>query len=180
MITNTKGEMIDIFNLKDEDITINDIVMALPNICRYGGRIPCHYGVAQHAVELARWLRIHGKQHLVPHALLHDACEAYIGDIIYPIKIQVPQFLELEDEITNLVYNKYGVDPSLHEEFDSYDKGIVINEMKAVGIYESEGPLVKHGKALKNLRIEVLSIPHARAEYVAELRRCFGKEIFND
>lgn len=180
MITNTKGEMIDIFNIKDEDININDIVLALPNICRFGGRIQYHYSVAQHAVELARWLREHGKQHLVPHALLHDACEAYIGDIIYPIKIQMPQFLELEDEITNLVYNKYGVDPSLHKEFDPYDKGIVINEMKAVGIFEREGHLATHATALKGLRIEILSIPHARAEYVAELRRCFGVEIFRD
>ena len=180
MITNTKGELIDIFNMKDEDITINDIVMALPNICRYGGRIQYHYSVAQHAVELARWLTKQGKQHLVPHALLHDACEAYIGDIIYPIKIQMPQFLELEDKITNLVYKKYGVDPDLHKEFDFYDKGIVINEMKALGMYEREGHLATHATALKDLEIEVFSISFARAEYVAELRRCFGDEIFRD
>lgn len=180
MITNTNGELIDIFNLKEEDISINDIILALPNICRFGGRIQKHYSVAQHAVELARWLKKQGKDHLVPCALLHDACEAYIGDVIYPIKIQMPQFLELEDEITNLVYKKYGVDPSLHKEFDPYDKGIVINEMKAIGIYEREGYLAAHATELDNLNIEVWTIDKARTHYILELSLCFGVHIFHD
>jgi 5'-deoxynucleotidase YfbR-like HD superfamily hydrolase len=180
MITNRKGKVIDIFNIKDEDIIIEDIVLALPNICRYGGRIEYHMSVAQHAVELARWLTKQNKLHLVPHALLHDACEAYIGDIIYPIKIQIPKFLELEEEITNLVYKKYGVDASLHKYFDPYDKGIVINEMKALGIYEREKHLVTHVTALEGLEINLMSINEAREQYVIELRKYFGDKIFRN
>ena len=173
MITNTKGEMVDIFNLKDEDINIQDIIWALPNICRFGGRIKKHYSVGQHAVELARHLKKQGKQHLVPHALLHDACEAYIGDIIYPIKTQIPQFLELEKDITNKVYNKFGVDSSLQEEFDPYDRRIVINEMKAVGIFEKEGHLVTGFDELEDLTIEVWDIQKTRAELRFEIYWCF-------
>jgi len=171
MITNKNGQMIDIFNMTPDDVDIEDIILALPNICRFGGRIPKHYSVAQHAVELARWLSKQGKDDLVPLALLHDAGEAYIGDIIYPIKIQIPIFLELEDQITEMIYEKFGVDPVLHILFDPYDKAIVINEMKAVGIYEREGHLASHATELKDLEIEVWNIPKARAEYCYELER---------
>lgn len=171
-----KIKTVDVFNMTIDDININDIILALPNICRYGGRIPCHYSVGQHAVELARWLRKEGKEELVPHALLHDAGEAYIGDIIYPIKIKIPAFLELEDKITEMIYKKYEVNLDLHSIFDFYDKAITVNEMKAIGIYKEDK--IGFPSELKNLNIEVWSIPKTRDEYIKELKECFGERIF--
>ena len=169
MITNYKGATIDVFNLKEEDICIEDIILALPNICRYGGRISNHYSVAQHAVELVRWLRANDKEDLIKLALLHDGCEAYIGDIIYPIKTKIPLFMELETKITNLIYKKFNVDTTLFDYFDYYDKNIVVNEMKAVGLHKSDSHLISHLEELEGLIIKPWSAEKARSEFVLEL-----------
>lgn len=168
---------IDVFNLKPEDIKIEDIITALPNICRFGGRINTHYSVAQHCVELARWLSNNNKVELVPLALLHDACEAYIGDIIYPIKSRIPTFLELEDNIMYMIYQKYGINSNLQQYFDIYDKSIVINEMKALDIYDTVGHLTVPNVGLNDLVIEVWDINKSRREYKSEIKKYFGNII---
>jgi uncharacterized protein len=138
MITNYKGNKIDFLNIKEEDICIEDIINALPNICRYGGRLRNFYSVAQHSVELSRYLRHINKQYLCPLALLHDGLEAYVGDIVYPVKENFPEFLTFEEALTKVVFSKYNIDIDLYKEFSYYDRNIVVNEMKMLGLWEKE------------------------------------------
>ena len=174
MITNSLGNEIDLFNLKPEDICLLDIITALPHICRYGGRCPIHYSVGQHSVELALYLLEEvGRPDLAKIAILHDACEAYLGDMIYPLKIQIPGFLELESELTEMVYKKFGVDASAYHEFHPYDRNISVNEMKALGMYESNKTraTVKDLVELPNLKIVPMSIEECRMLLIITLNR---------
>lgn len=167
LIKTTSGKTIDLFNLQAEDIELEDIIRALPNICRYGGRIDTHYSVGQHSCELAKWLFTHNEADLVPMALLHDACESYIGDMIYPIKLKLPEFEEIESNLMYTIFDAFNVDYSRFDAFNYYDKNIVVNEMKALGLYEADKdlPTVKNLKELQDLTIVPQNIMNVRSEY---------------
>jgi len=70
------------FDPRPEDIDILDIAHALSMLCRYTGHTKFFYCVAEHSLHVS---------HMVPEefafeALLHDASEAYVGDMSRPVK----------------------------------------------------------------------------------------------
>lgn len=69
-------------NPAPEEICIEDIAHHLSLICRFGGACNMFYSVAEHSVRVSELV----DDSLKIHALLHDAPEAYIGDIVRPIK----------------------------------------------------------------------------------------------
>ena len=69
------------------DVCIQDIAHSLSMICRFGGHVRQFYSVGQHSV-LACWLCCYlgGTIAEAKQALLHDGAEAYMGDVIWPLK----------------------------------------------------------------------------------------------
>jgi len=76
------GGTFDILNPRAEDVRIEDIAHALSQQCRFTGHTKTFYSVAQHSV-LASTL-VAAPDEL--WALLHDASEAYMGDMNRPLK----------------------------------------------------------------------------------------------
>jgi hypothetical protein len=83
------GRVINLFELTADDIHVDDIAIALGNICRYGGHVRSFLSVAEHCVQVADLLWrapvVGGQPDLA--GLFHDAHEAYLGDIIKPLKV---------------------------------------------------------------------------------------------
>lgn len=92
-------------------VDIHDIATALGMICRYNGQIPSFYSVAEHSVRVAEWLIQNGHPELALEGLMHDAAEAYIGDIVRPMKL-MPAFAEVYNELEE------GVELVIGEAFD--------------------------------------------------------------
>lgn len=63
-------------------VNIRDIAEALSKLCRFNGHIQQFYSVAQHSCHVAGLLPPSAK----PYGLLHDAHEAYTGDLITPVR----------------------------------------------------------------------------------------------
>ena len=77
------GGIFDLEDPKPEMVCIEDIAHSLAHQCRYTGHTRQFYSVAQHCVLMAENDDLPGD----PMAkLLHDADEAYIGDIAKPWK----------------------------------------------------------------------------------------------
>lgn len=118
IITNS-GATFDIQKPRVEMLEINDIAHALSMLCRYNGHVPAFYSVAEHSVRVAQWLENQGQVASVCLAgLLHDAAEAYIGDMVNPMK-QIPDlgvvFRAYENTIDALVAEKWRLSYPLHE-----------------------------------------------------------------
>jgi len=104
MQTNT-GKRLYFSNPQPEAISIVDIAHHLAQICRFGGVIITHYSVAQHSVEVSHQV----PEHLALAALLHDAAEAYIGDVIRPLKRLIPGITDIENRIARTIGVALGV-----------------------------------------------------------------------
>ncbi len=92
-------------------IVIEDIAHALSNLCRYNGHCRKFYSVAEHSVLVSRIIRkMWPDDHEAIWAgLLHDATEAYVGDVTTPLKVTMPRFMELEDSIAVAIADKFKV-----------------------------------------------------------------------
>lgn len=99
---------------KPEEINIGDIAHALSLICRFGGHVKQFYSVAQHCVMVSNIT--HSLQ-----GLLHDAPEAYMGDMVNPLKRQMPEFRAAEEKIWRVIAAKFEVEFELHRHVKKAD-----------------------------------------------------------
>jgi hypothetical protein len=82
LIPTFTGKRVNPMHLEVEDVDILDIAHHLSMICRYTGATEEHYSVAQHSLIVSAYCP--GELKLA--GLLHDAPEAYMGDLTHPIK----------------------------------------------------------------------------------------------
>lgn len=102
------GERFFPMDPRPEEISILDVAHALSNICRFGGHVNRFYSVAQHCVLAARKVNCHGDD-VALWALLHDASEAYLGDMVKPLKNSMPAFEAVEAKVMLAVASKFGL-----------------------------------------------------------------------
>jgi len=89
-VETVSGRRVSLVEPDPESISIEDIAHHLSKLCRFAGASRTFYSVAEHSLRvsaefnsytcpvMARALKVWG--------LLHDAHEAYLGDIIRPVK----------------------------------------------------------------------------------------------
>lgn len=95
-------------NPKKEDILVDDIAHALSLMTRANGHFPEFYSVAQHSIFCCEEALARGYSNRVALAcLLHDASEAYMADIIRPVKKHLSEYLEIEEKLQTFIYRNF-------------------------------------------------------------------------
>jgi len=111
------GKRVYPFDMTLSDIDIFDIAHALSNLCRFTGHTNRFYSVAQHSVIMSDiCYHTYGKE-CAKVALLHDASEAYFGDMSRPIKRSLNDdnvILTANDVLQEMIYSKFGIYTSSH------------------------------------------------------------------
>ena len=108
------GYLFDILEPDPNMVDINEIAHCLSYECRYNGHIPGDnfLSVAEHSVAVCERIQRDvdsGSVNVYLIALLHDAHEAYTGDIVAPLKRLLPEIKEIEVSIQSVILAKYGV-----------------------------------------------------------------------
>lgn len=85
-ILTISGVKVDLERPAWDSINIVDIAHALSMQCRYNGHVPTFYSVAEHSCRVVDVLLNKGHDQFALRGLLHDAAEAYLGDLVSPMK----------------------------------------------------------------------------------------------
>jgi 5'-deoxynucleotidase YfbR-like HD superfamily hydrolase len=86
-------------------IHLEDIAHGLAYQCRFNGQTSEFYSIAQHSLMVAD---------IVPPelrfaALLHDASEAYLGDVVKPLKALLPNYKDIELRVEKMIAAHFGI-----------------------------------------------------------------------
>ena len=99
------GEFLDLKNPAPRLITLADIAYATARICRYTGHTSRHTSVAEHSVHVS----LICPPEVTYDALLHDAAEAYVGDVSGPLKRLLPDFIVVEQNMRAAIAKRFGL-----------------------------------------------------------------------
>lgn len=100
------------FHILDPDIDVirpELIAASLSKLCRFTGHCAAFYSVAQHSVMVSRIV----PDELAMQGLLHDASEAFIGDLSRPLKVVFDSLSPglvagIEDRIHKAIAERFG------------------------------------------------------------------------
>jgi len=112
------GKIFDYDNVSSNDIDIVDIAHNLNHLCRWTGSLNTHFSVLLHSLLCCKlyekYCHFYGELYDDRRArliLLHDAHEAYTGDIGTGLKNKLPQLVELQKTIDVAIYELLGMTP---------------------------------------------------------------------
>ena len=165
ILTNT-GEEINLTAPGAHSPGIEEIAHALSHICRFTGHTRRFYSVAQHSVLVSL---------LVPEeharaALLHDAAEAYLGDVASPLKrLLGVAYTDLETWWEKRIAAYHGVQYPWHKSVHEADAIVLRYELR--DLLQYDGSIPSHRWVPEGYRIIPLDPHQARSEFLRRYKQ---------
>lgn len=112
------GNLLALDDIKAEDISLDAIAHSLAYQCRFNGHTTRFYSVAEHSMLLEHVVRSFGKPESCLQskwearrlaALLHDAAEAYFGDITTPVKERIYVNPHYGENVLREIFKAFGI-----------------------------------------------------------------------
>ena len=180
------GRRLDLLDPSPFDIEVEDIAHGLARVARWNGQtIGEHaFSVAQHSVVVEE-IAAHIKPGLEPKwrlaALLHDASEYVIGDMISPFKASLGvSYKEFETRLEAAIHVRYGLPPrtpaAIKTLIKKADKACAFFEATQLAGFTRQEALGFFGRPPEgyDLTIEPLPPAQAQARYLERYRVLAG------
>lgn len=108
-INTFSGKKVNLFDPQEVDINIRDISRGLAYNSHFGGQVPKFFSIAEHCLLVCDLMEREGVEdyNLLMAALLHDASEAYLGDMVKPLKVQMENFQVIENRMQTVIFKKF-------------------------------------------------------------------------
>ncbi|KPP89224.1 MAG: 5'-ribonucleotidase YfdR [Rhodobacteraceae bacterium HLUCCA08] len=175
------GRRLDLLDPTPVDIEIEDIAHGLAFVARWNGqtRGDWPYSVAEHSLLVERIFALQQPDAPVKWrlaALLHDAPEYVIGDMISPVKAAVgPAYGELDDRLQAAIHIRFGlpaqVPPRVKKQIKAADKVSAWLEATQIAGFTTAEADRFFGKTdselARNLHIRLRPPIEVRADYTA-------------
>ncbi len=125
---------------RPEDITIEDIAHHLAQIPRWGGACRRPYSVAQHSVHVSGIVEAPDRL----WALLHDASEAYLGDVVARFKRSgvMAGYRAVEAQLQRLIYQRFGLEGEPPASVHEADQLVLAIEVRSPALFEGVPPFL--------------------------------------
>jgi hypothetical protein len=184
------GKRFDLLDPKPEQVDLADIAHALAQVNRFTGHTRRPYSVAEHSLYVWQVVKEeHYEDHVLQaHALLHDAAEAYVGDVSAPMKVAMREvhgvgvswYDVIEYSVEHAIWKAFGLPKPTKEQRDiikDADIRLLVTERLAFmpntgtyswGAHDDVKP-VEH--LLDRLWTREDAAPQGLAEYFAETMR---------
>lgn len=123
------GREVNPFALRAEDIDVTDIAHGLSLINRFVGQTRFPISVGKHSVDAAVLCKVHlnAPVQVQLQALLHDASEAYLGDVTKWVKSspEMAKYREIEEQVQRTIFRTFEVPEELDERVEFVDRVLV-------------------------------------------------------
>ncbi len=172
------GRRLDLLDPSPLDIEIEDIALGLSREVRWNGQTVGEWGytIAEHSLlveEIVGLLKPTAKKEHRLAALLHDAPEYVIGDLITPFKYAIgPGYKDLENRLMAAIHVRFGLPASLSDTVNKLIKradrmAAYLEATQLAGFNDKEASKI-FGKprAMPNIRISSVSPQQAREDFL--------------
>ena len=185
------SKTINFDKVEKSEIDIVDIAHALSLTCRFNGHIKNFYSVAEHSVLASYQTEIATDYpEILLFVLLHDASEAYLNDIVRPVKHLLPDYLALEEKLQAYIELTLLIKPlGIPIEFKKiaaeaiikyYDSLMLIAEQKKLKQY-IDPYMDGHEKEISKIMRSIKCLPPIEAEkkFISRYKQLFNSACRN-